>query len=1009
MGGSVQTSIIIPVYNQWALTCDCLRSLAATAPAESCEVIVVDNASSDATPSACPALGRELFGDRFVYRREEVNRNFGPAVNIGARLARADYLFLLNNDTVAEPGWYGPLLEDFTRFPDLACTGPLLVYPPSEPFGETVQHLGVHITLLGDAAHLYEGIPAASPLARQRRFFQVITAAAMLLPRTLFLDNNGFDEDFRNGFEDVELCARLGSLGLRMSVNPESRIRHLTSRSAGRHDHAEENFRLLLHKCPHALQPDWHVHLARDGFGIGLNDWLQVYPLMDAAISKRLSALLLLNGPEARREALLETLALHPFWIDGYTCLTSLFQQADMPDKAFGTLQTLTKMVDSPDYLFPFLNCAQQQGDRGGAAFAISRLFRLVRCFEEQEQMARTFQTLARTLPSAELENAVAAWLLRKETFRYETYHPFLRQCLNLGLLKGAPPSGNAGEIWKRKLYALWHELEDNPRLRAKERGPVPEGLETRARFSVLVPVYNPKAKHLRAAVESMLAQEWPHWELCLADDASTDPAVRPLLEELAALDPRIRVEFRAENGNISAASNTALSMARYPYCALLDQDDVLTSDALLEVALVIAANPDAALIYSDEDKLEEDGLLNYPYFKTDWDPVLLEAQNMVSHLGVYATGRMRAIGGFRSDFDGSQDYDLVWRFTEGLETRCIVHIPKVLYHWRVHSGSVGARSIVEKSTTVLVNFRNALQEHVQRTGRAGKACITPNTTYFRVVYDLPEPLPLVSLLVDLRQETALGRHLIPLWLDSAGYEHCEIVVGIGPKPVPAEKAQALAGLDPRVRVVYLPEAGWPERLNALAAEARGAVLGFLGKGLRPVEPGWMRELASRVFLDGVGVAGGKLLSEDERIVHCGFSVDARGRLFALHQGQEVRRGGYFCWTVLARTVPAVDRRCLFTRRELFMDVGGFAAEDPTLSGILYCLELGRLGMATVFTPYACFLLGPGSDYAASERQAVATGVQTPVTLPDGRALRPCTPNLAMSTTTWLPCFHDRE
>ena len=989
MSQTMQTSIIIPVHGQWHLTEGCLRSLAATLQGEQHEVIVVDNASSDQTQQACPSLGRELFGSRFLYQREQNNRNFGPASNIGARLAQGEYLFFLNNDTLARPGWYAPLLQDFTDHPGIACTGPLLTYPAKGPLGETVQHLGVQVNPFHDVHHLYEGISAASPLvARRRRFFQVISAAAMLMPRALFLEQGGFDEAYINGFEDVDLCARLQHKGFRMTVNPASRICHLAGQTPGRHSHEDQNAELFRRKNHH-LTPDWHLHLASDGLALSLSEWQTLLPAMPEAMTRRLLALLRQADLSAITEALVEC----PFWYDGYEALGRLLHKAGRLEDAHAVHTALATLRPVPEPLFALLETASRLKDTQAAHFALTRLFHHCIDFEQRLQKAHDLHSLALELGLPELAGQCAAWLEHSTSFRKNTHLPFIRRFDGIGLFTGAAPHVD-------KAYTVWRELEDSPEQRANKRPPVPAGLEEQVRFSVLMPVYNPRPEHLRAAVASVLDQLWPHWELCMADDASTDTAIRPLLLELAALDQRIRVEFREKNGNIAAASNTALAMARHPYAALLDQDDILSPDALLEVALALSANPDAALIYSDEDKFDDEGAFFSPYFKSYWDPVLCEGQNMVSHLGVYATTRMRAVGGFRPGYDGSQDYDLLWRFVEGLGPEQIVHIPKVLYHWRCHEGSV-ALAVTEKSSAVLDNFQRALADHVQRTGQKGTVQMVSATAYCRVAYEPPTPLPLVSLLLDLGSQPALGKTLIPLWLESAGYDKLELLLAAGPDPALARRIERLTALDPRVRAVPVSKSDWAGRMNALANAARGTILGFLGKGLTPLSQSWLLELASRCLLPGTGVAGGKLLTPDRRIAHCGFAVDAGEQLFALHQGLPAFDPGYFCWASLARTVPAVDRRCLFTKRELFEQLGGFTREDDSCAaGIDYCLRANNQGLRGIFTPYAAFTLGPGSEAEAYDAHP-GVGESPPSIIPCRAPLTPCNPNLSTGRDGW--------
>lgn len=203
--------------------------------------------------------------------------------------------------------------------------------------------------------------------------------------------------------------------------------------------------------------------------------------------------------------------------------------------------------------------------------------------------------------------------------------------------------------------------------------------------ISVIMPTYNTRPEWLAEVVASVQRQVYPRWELCIADDASPQPHVREFLERVAAEDTRIRVSFRTSNGHICASSNSALELATGEWIALLDHDDVLPAHALYWIAKVAVTRPDARMIYSDEDKLDDRGERAGAYFKPDWDPDLFRAQNMFSHLGAFHAGLVRQVGGFRPGFEGSQDYDLTLRCMEQVAPAQIVHVPRVLYHWRVH------------------------------------------------------------------------------------------------------------------------------------------------------------------------------------------------------------------------------------------------------------------------------------------------------------------------------------
>lgn len=206
--------------------------------------------------------------------------------------------------------------------------------------------------------------------------------------------------------------------------------------------------------------------------------------------------------------------------------------------------------------------------------------------------------------------------------------------------------------------------------------------------ISIIMPVYNPPLIWLDEAIESVRNQIYQEWELCIADDCSSDPSIRPYLEEKGRNEPRIKLEFREKNGHISAASNSAIEIASGEFLALLDQDDLIPPHALLEIADCINQHPEACLIYSDEDKIDQLNQRESPTRKPDWDRNTLLRYNVISHLGVYQTALIRAIGGFRIGYEGSQDHDLALRCVSKILDNQIVHISKILYHWRIHSQS---------------------------------------------------------------------------------------------------------------------------------------------------------------------------------------------------------------------------------------------------------------------------------------------------------------------------------
>lgn len=300
-------SVIIPLFNKWEMTGDCLRSLREHAPEQAFEVIAADNGSTDATAGELEALGRALFGRRFTRLRFEENRNFGPACNAAARIAASGILFFLNNDTLLRPGWAPPLLEALAAEAGPAAVGPLLLYGNG-----TVQHLGVTFGI-HSVSHLHQGFPADHPAVHKKRELQAITAAALMLPRTVFFRHGAFSEEYRNGFEDLELCLRIRAAGGRMLCIPESEIIHLEGQSPGRREHDSRNAELFAGRCANLRTPDEHLHALADGFVPFIDDSFEIklrLPTEDAEALMR-------EAEHSAPETLAELVRRNPYWAEG--------------------------------------------------------------------------------------------------------------------------------------------------------------------------------------------------------------------------------------------------------------------------------------------------------------------------------------------------------------------------------------------------------------------------------------------------------------------------------------------------------------------------------------------------------------------------------------------------------------------------------------------------------------------------------------------------------------------
>ncbi|MDL2314299.1 glycosyltransferase family 2 protein [Desulfovibrio sp. OttesenSCG-928-C14] len=369
-------SVIIPIYNKWELTRACLESLCDHNCGLDFEVIVADNASTDASATELLPLGESLFGkNRFKALRFAQNRNFGPACNAGAGQATAPLLFFLNNDTLLTENWAPPLLEALGRDPSLGAVGPLLLYADN-----TVQHLGITYSS-GSVCHLYSSFPEAHPLVRKKRPLQAITAAAMLLPREIFFRAGGFFEGYRNGFEDVDLCLQIGKLGKKPACIPQSRVYHLEGQSQGRGDNEQHNSRLLTERCYDLFRPDLHRHALRDGFKVVLDDYTNESAVTTDELDRELR-----RGAEGKTlDYLLERINEHPYWLQGHLLLADSLRVNGMAGEAAYYFSKAFNICATEDTARKLVDAAQNSGNMELQNQASAQLERLQTFKRDQE------------------------------------------------------------------------------------------------------------------------------------------------------------------------------------------------------------------------------------------------------------------------------------------------------------------------------------------------------------------------------------------------------------------------------------------------------------------------------------------------------------------------------------------------------------------------------------------------------------------------------------------------
>jgi glycosyltransferase involved in cell wall biosynthesis len=474
--------------------------------------------------------------------------------------------------------------------------------------------------------------------------------------------------------------------------------------------------------------------------------------------------------------------------------------------------------------------------------------------------------------------------------------------------------------------------------------------------ISVLMPTFNPAPRHLLAAIQSVQAQIYPRWELCIADDASTDPAIAPLLRAAQGNDPRIRISWREQNGHIAAATNSALSLATGSFVALLDHDDLLAPNALYEVAVRIADQPKTDLLYSDEDRIDEAGRRSTPYFKPDWDPDLMLGQNLVNHLGVYRRSLVERLGGFRVGMEGSQDYDLALRVLAETSPDRTVHIPRVLYHWRQGGGGRAfSESTIDQCAR---NGRRAVEEFLAPIVPGAIVQHSPAAPLWnRVIYPIPKPEPLVSVIIPTRNQADVLSQAVDGVLHRTDYPAIEVLIVDNESDEPSALALlAQLGSDARMRVLRYPGPFNFSALNNHAVnEAAGELVLLLNNDVDVINSDWLREMASHAMRPGIGAVGAKLLYPNGTIQHGGITVGVggvAGHQYVHRSGSDI---GYFGHLKLVRNVTAVTGACLMLRRQTYFEAGGLdeVSLPVAFNDIDLCLKLVARGYRNLWTPYA--------------------------------------------------------
>jgi GT2 family glycosyltransferase len=505
--------------------------------------------------------------------------------------------------------------------------------------------------------------------------------------------------------------------------------------------------------------------------------------------------------------------------------------------------------------------------------------------------------------------------------------------------------------------YSSWIEKKDTINRKRKKIFHLEyEQLISPPLISILLPVYDTDEEYLELTIKSVLNQVYKNWELCIVNDASTKLYIKPFLDNLANSDNRIKVLHRDTNGHIAKSTNECAVLSHGEYIVFLDHDDLLRPHSLLRIAQQINENPFAGLIYSDEDKIDVSGKRYDHYFKPDWNPDLFHSQNYICHLVCCKKEYFFKVGGLQEGIEGSQDWDLLLKITEELKAEQIIHIPEVLYHWRASESSTALS--LECKKYVLEKSLNVLSDFVSKKGISAKAEIcNKKNGYIRVKYDLPQNLPLVSIIIPTRNRLDLISRCVESIIERTSYKKIEILI-LDHESTESKVKDYLSKIKkiPCIRIFQVGgEFNFSKINNYGARKAEGDILLFLNNDIEILESDWLSEMVSQSLRTEIGCVGAKLVYPDNSIQHGGVIVGLGGVAGHSHKHYSNENPGYKHRLQLVQNYLAVTAACLAVRKEIFDSVGGFNEIDlkVAFNDVDFCLRVYEKGYRNLWTPYA--------------------------------------------------------
>lgn len=970
-GGTGQVDIVITCFNDGEYLRDALSSLGGVLGQGEGVIIVNDGSSEPATLAVLDEL--RSAGYRVL---DTPNRGVSAARNTGWRASEAAYILFLDADNRIHAAYPVMAAEVFNAGPSTA-----VVYGDKQEFG------------------LRSGtVEQPLPSLVEELVGNRIDACAVVR-RSVLEATGGFDEDLRDGYEDWEFWLRLMIRGERFHrvprplfeyrvrdgsllgrvADPENRERILTH-IVGKHRSTYEANASAVIAGLHRIQANDHVRLHRElTNGQRLADELalaldRLHGAQQAAEHARQLHTAELAGAKERLQALVveqqaseQRLSELQKTIEQEAAAATALREA--LDHAEGERDTYSaeahRLVGETDKLMEALTVHREharalqgligQYEERIKAIESSKLWRLRNGYNKMRALLRTSSGTSRTgfrwvrrivfLVSEQGRRIVRRFLAKlfRALYLMAEDQPVRILVGDEQLQAAMAHHDDPYHQWMMRHFPRPTDLAD-------QRDQV-ELFDRRPLISVVMPVYAPPIDLLDAAIRSVLAQSYAHWELCIADDRSPGTEVRNCLERWMKEDDRIKVVFREVNGHISAASNSALELVQGEFVAFMDHDDLLSPDALYHIATRVNRKPLSDILYTDEDKVDEAGKHADAHFKPQWCPDHLLSRNYFGHLVVMRAQLVKDIGGFREGFEGSQDYDLVLRAVE--RTTHIEHIPRVLYHWRIHAASSALSE--EVKPYAYVAGRRSLTEALQRRGEEADIDFLHGYRGYRIAFKAPLNGK-VSIVIPTKDKTEVLATCVHSIFNKTDHPDFEVVVVSNNSKDPAFFAfmKEMERLQPARFRWY--EHNVPFNFSGLMnfgiARTDGEHVLFLNNDTEVIHGDWLRTMHSWSQRPSVGAVGVKLLYHNDTVQHAGVIIGLGGVAGHTFVGYHKDGPGYFNYINTVNNNSAVTAACMMVQRSKLERIGGweelFTVE---YNDVDLCLRLREADYHNVYVP----------------------------------------------------------